>query len=123
MRKARNSVFTALIVRSGMQTGQAIQMKGHMMFAVTVTFRIHTGRMDDFLPKMTTNARTSRAVETGCQQFDICRDGDTIFLYELYDSRAAFDAHLASDHFKSFDAAVGPMIAEKHVVLFNEVIR
>jgi len=93
------------------------------MYAVTVTFRIHPGQKDSFLPAMIANARTSQKDEPGCQQFDVCHDGDEVFLYELYDDRAAFDAHLASAHFKAFDAVVTPMIAEKHIRLFEEVIR
>ena len=93
------------------------------MFAVTVLFRIHPDKIEAFLPLMTGNARLSREVEPGCQMFDICRDGDELFLYEIYDDRAAFEAHLASDHFRAFDAAVGDMVADKQVRLFEEVIR
>lgn len=93
------------------------------MFAVTVTFKVKPDMIDDFLPLMVDNARTSREQEAGCHQFDICRDGQTIFLYEIYDDRAAFDVHLASDHFRTFDAAVAPMIATKSVTVFDEVIR
>lgn len=93
------------------------------MYVVTVLFQIKPGKTDAFLPLMTDNARTSREVEKGCQVFDICRDGDEIFLYEIYDDRAAFDAHLASDHFRSFDAAVSNMVTDKHVRLFDEVFR
>lgn len=95
------------------------------MYAVTVTFRTKPGRMAEFLPLMIENARTSRTAEPGCQQFDICQgtDPETVFLYEIYDDRAAFDAHLESAHFKSFDAAVAGMIADKTVELYDEVIR
>lgn len=93
------------------------------MYAVTVTFRIEPSKMEAFLPLMLNNARMSRDSEVGCLQFDVCREGDEIFLYELYTDRAAFDLHLASDHFKSFDAAVGDMIASKEVRLFDEVLR
>jgi len=93
------------------------------MFAVTVTLTIDPERMAQFLPLMTTNAHTSRTTEPGCQQFDICREGNKVFLYELYDDRAAFDAHLASDHFKSFDAATADMLLDKQIKLFAEVIR
>lgn len=99
------------------------QKRGNDMYAVTVTFQIRVGRMDEFLALMTANARTSRENEPGCQQFDICRSDDQVFLYELYDDRAAFDAHLASAHFKTFDAAVAEMIEEKQIALFDEVIR
>ena len=93
------------------------------MFAVTVLFDIHPGQMDAFLPRMIDNARTSRDTEPGCQQFDVCREGDRIFLYEIYDDRAAFDAHLATDHFLSFDAAVADMVAEKRLETYASVMR
>ena len=93
------------------------------MYAVTVEFDIHADKLDAFLPLMLENARTSREAEPGCLQFDVCREGAFIFLYELYEDRAAFDAHLASAHFKSFDAAVGGMIASKRIKLFDEVLR
>ena len=38
-----------------------------------------------------------------------------MFLYEVYDDRAAFDAHLSTPHFKSFDAATAGMIRSKKV--------
>lgn len=93
------------------------------MYAVCVTFEIKPGQMDQFLPQMVENARTSRAFEPGCQQFDICRAGDMIFLYEIYDDRAAFEAHLASPHFHRFEVEAADMIAEKQVQFFDEVIR
>lgn len=95
------------------------------MFAVTVHFRIKPDRMQDFMPLMLENARQSRTVEPGCQQFDVCRanDAQTVFLYEIYASRAAFDDHLHSPHFRAFDIAVADMVADKHVQMFDEVLR
>ena len=93
------------------------------MYAVTVFLRIKPGSVEAFLPLMLENARTSRQTEGGCQQFDVCRDGEEVFLYELYDDRAAFEAHLASTHFKAFDAATGDMIVSKEVRLFEDVMR
>ncbi|KUF10048.1 putative quinol monooxygenase [Pseudoponticoccus marisrubri] len=94
------------------------------MFAVTVTLTLHPGTRAAFLPLMTENARRSLADEPGCRQFDICTDGaEQVFLYEIYDSAAAFDAHLDSAHFKAFDAQVAGMIAEKTVTTWDEVIR
>ncbi|MCT8159440.1 putative quinol monooxygenase [Pseudoruegeria sp. SHC-113] len=95
------------------------------MFAVTVTFTLKPGQMEAFLPLMLANARTSLEVEPGCLQFDTCRNagGDEIFLYEIYTDRAAFDTHLASPHFKAFDAEVADMVAAKQVALFDEVLR
>ncbi|MFD0981991.1 putative quinol monooxygenase [Tropicimonas aquimaris] len=94
------------------------------MYAVTVTFTIAPERMEGFMPLMEQNARLSLELESGCRQFDVCTDPDhpdTVFLYELYDDRTAFDAHLQATHFKEFDAAVAPMIAGKSVRCFSRV--
>lgn len=93
------------------------------MYAVTVTFEIKPDQVEAFMPLMVENARASLEQEPGCHQFDICRDGAVVFLYELYDDRAAFDAHLQTAHFLGFDAAVGPMIDSKSIRLFKEVIQ
>lgn len=94
------------------------------MFAVTVTFTLHEGRATAFLPLMLQNAAMSLGSEEGCHHFDVCTDPDmpeTVFLYELYSDRAAFDLHLASEHFLSFDSATAGMVSAKDVKTFREV--
>ena len=94
------------------------------MFAVVVTFEIKPGAMPSFLPAMTDNAQTSLASEPECHRFDVCTDQtrpNEVFLYELYSDRAAFDAHLASAHFKAFDRQVADWIASKDVRTYQEV--
>jgi len=96
------------------------------MYAVTVTFEIAPDQMAQFLPLMKTNAATSLKQEEGCLQFDICTDPDRpnqLFLYELYTDEAAFKSHLASDHFKAFDAEVANMVVGKDVRLFRDVLQ
>ena len=44
-----------------------------------------------------------------------------MFLYELYHDKRAFDAHVASRHFKAFDAVGAAMIAERSVELYSRV--
>jgi (4S)-4-hydroxy-5-phosphonooxypentane-2,3-dione isomerase len=88
------------------------------MHVVIVDFRIKPERLAEFMPLMLENARASRESEPGCRRFDVCvdpADPASLFLYELYDDHAAFDAHLASAHFKRFDAAVAQMLASKAV--------
>lgn len=96
------------------------------MFAVTVTLDLAPGQRAAFLPLMRANAQASLSDEPGCRQFDICTDTtrpDTVFLYEVYDTKAAFDAHLATAHYASFDAATQEMIAAKTVHTFDEVLQ
>lgn len=94
------------------------------MYVITVEFTIHPQHLAAFMPLMLENASRSRAAEPGCRRFDVCRDpGQTeqVFLYEIYDDRAAFDLHLAAAHFKSFDAATKSMIAKKTVHAYELV--
>ena len=88
------------------------------MFVVTVTFEIKPGHEAEFLARVTRQAEDSLAREPACLQFDVCRSetrADSVFLYEIYRDEAAFQAHIESDHFKDFDAAVGSWIADKRI--------
>jgi len=88
------------------------------MYVVTVEFEIKEENLGAFRAQMIANARASREREQGCLQFDVCADpakAQRIFLYEVYADRAAFDAHLAAEHFKTFDRTVAPWIAAKTV--------
>ena len=88
------------------------------MYVIIVDFEIDPEQLDAFLPLMCENAAASARDEPGCRQFDVCHDPDHpghVFLYEVYDDRAAFDAHLSMPHFKSFDAATAGMIRSKKV--------
>ncbi|MDP9174950.1 MAG: antibiotic biosynthesis monooxygenase [Planctomycetota bacterium] len=71
---------------------------------------------------MLKQAATSLETETACQRFDVCLDPDDrcrVFLYEIYDDRQAFDLHLKTPHFLSFNSAVSPWVADKRVRLLD----
>ena len=92
------------------------------MFAVAVTFVVNPDTRDAFRDAVRKQAADSLRLETGCRQFDVCispQRPDEIFLYEIYDSAAAFDEHLASSHFLSFDARVKPFVASKQVATWT----
>ena len=94
------------------------------MYVVAVMFHIESRHLDAFRARVIDNARTSRMQEPGCLQFDVCADPmhkDRVFLYEVYADRAAFDAHLASPHYKSFEKEVAPWIAAKDVRTFERL--
>lgn len=94
------------------------------MYVVCVTFELHSDHVADFMPLMTAQAENSLSLEPECYQFDVCSsaDGTVVFLYEKYRDRAAFDVHLASEHFRDFDAAVAPMIAQKTVQTYQMIV-
>jgi quinol monooxygenase YgiN len=85
-------------------------------FSLTVTFRLHPGQRDAFLPLIRANADASIRKEPGCLRFDVLLpedDPQEVFLYEVYTDADAFAAHLAAPHFLSFDRAVRDMVAAK----------
>lgn len=94
------------------------------MFVVAVTFIIAPEAWEAFLPLMQANAKASLENEPECHQFDVCTNPEapnTVFLYEVYTNRAAFDAHLQSAHFIAFDTAVKDMVTDKSVALLDRI--
>lgn len=92
------------------------------MYVVAVLFEAAPGHEADLLARVRRQAADSLEKEAGCHRFDVAVDPaapSRIFLYELYDDRAAFDLHLASAHFADFDAQVGPWTASKRVETFD----
>jgi quinol monooxygenase YgiN len=89
------------------------------MYVVTVEFDIAPEHRPAFLDAVKQQANDSLSREAACRHFDVCSiengDDEIVFLYELYDDRAAFDLHLASEHFLSFNAKVGPWTRGKIV--------
>lgn len=91
------------------------------MFVVTVLFTIHEQNHQDFIVQITDNANTSLAAEVGCIQFDVCTSREKpfeVFLYEVYATEAAFELHLASEHFKIFSQRTASWVADKQVMTY-----
>jgi quinol monooxygenase YgiN len=87
-------------------------------YIVMVDFRLHPGANERFRRLVVENAKASALTEPGCRRFDVVEpagEPDRILLYEIYDDRAAFDAHLKAKHFLSFDAESAPLVAQKIV--------
>ncbi|MEO8668533.1 MAG: putative quinol monooxygenase [Bauldia sp.] len=93
-------------------------------FVVMVEFLLKPGRRGDFRVLMDANARDSAKLEPGCRRFDVLEpqgESDRILLYEIYDDRAAFDLHLKSPHYLSFDKASTDHVARKTVAICDLV--
>jgi len=93
-------------------------------YVVAVEFEIAPDRFAAFMPLMIENAEASRRGEPGCRRFDVCvprERRNSVFLYEIYDDEAAFQAHLASAHFKAFATATGDMITARKITVCDWV--
>ena len=92
------------------------------MFVVTVTFVIAQEHVEEFTAHMLENAKTSLSEEPQCRRFDVAQHPDRpneIFLYELYDSAAAFEHHKSMAHFLEFSRIVEPMVTSKSVQTYQ----
>ncbi len=92
------------------------------MYVVTVTFTLHDNCADAFMPLMQAQAENSVRLEEGCHYFDVVHQADdlnTVFLYEIYTDRTAFDIHLKSIHFNNFDQKVKNLVKDKSVRCFD----
>lgn len=88
------------------------------MFCVAVTFEIEPAALKTFVSRVRQQAEDSLRLEPLCHRFDVLVADDLsarVFLYELYEDREAFDAHLRSAHFLAFDGEVAPMVVNKTV--------
>ena len=86
------------------------------MFAVLVDFQIKPRHAEDFLRRVTRQAKDSLALEPDCHVFDVSVDPDDdahVFLYEVYTDQSAFDAHRETAHFKSYNSDIKDMVAAK----------
>jgi quinol monooxygenase YgiN len=94
-------------------------------FVVIAEFEVKPGCMPDFLAAAADDAQHSVRDEAGCRQFDVIRPEGTehtgVF-YEVYDSRAAFDTHLATPHLARFRDVIPALAEREREVRFAERI-
>jgi quinol monooxygenase YgiN len=87
-------------------------------FVIVAEFEVKPEAIDAFLKAAIADASASVAKEPGCRQFDVTRSNERpnhILLYEVYDSEAAFDAHLKTPHLKAFRDQIDPWVASRQV--------
>jgi quinol monooxygenase YgiN len=87
-------------------------------FVIMVDFQLKPGAKSAFRRLIDDNARASCREEPGCRRFDVMElpsDADRIVLYEIYDDRAAFSAHIKTRHFARFNEESAELVADKTV--------
>jgi quinol monooxygenase YgiN len=105
-------------------TPQRSGQGGAAAYAITVAFELVDGGFAEFHRLVAENAALSVELEPDCLRFDVLTPADAavsnhVFLYEIYSDRAAFDLHLASDHFRQFDQSSRDLVITKTVVVYT----
>lgn len=81
-------------------------------YILEVEITVDAGKIDQFVRICLENATSSRR-EPGCLRFDVFRPSDTtdsVVLFEIYADEAAYEAHRATAHYATFDAARKPLL-------------
>ena len=85
------------------------------MYVIIAPIQIKEGAKDQFMEAITEDAKGSVNDEPGCVRFDVIQDaGDPnrIWLYEVYQDEAAFQAHTQAPHFIKFRDATADIRVE-----------
>jgi quinol monooxygenase YgiN len=89
---------------------------GEGALVIVAEFEVRPEAIDAFLEAAIADASASIANEPGCRQFDVTRsneDPNRVLLYEVYDSAAAFDAHLEMPHLQTFRDRIEPLVLSR----------
>jgi len=87
------------------------------LYVNAVDLDIVPAEFDKFIEQIKENGAAA-VKEPGCREFNIlvsAKNPHHVFLFEVYDSAAALDAHRATDHFKKYQAATANMVAKREV--------
>ena len=93
------------------------------MYVITVEFIIKESHIESFKKRMLQQAIDSLKKEKDCFYFVVCFDKDNlsrVFLYEIYKDQNAFNVHLNSSHYNSFNDEVTPWVQEKIINKFEK---
>ncbi|OON41666.1 hypothetical protein BTJ39_00420 [Izhakiella australiensis] len=96
------------------------------MLMVVVKMKVSSADYARFKPLLVDNAAAS-LMEEGCFCFDIgelqeASPGSHAFLlYEVYQDREAFERHLTSAHFLSFDRQTAAMLQHKAIAFYQQI--
>jgi (4S)-4-hydroxy-5-phosphonooxypentane-2,3-dione isomerase len=88
------------------------------LYINAVDIDVVPGQIENYLAAIEEVGAAAIKTEPGCSEFDITisqKDPNRLFIFEVYDNAAAFDAHLKSDHYKKYAAAVKDIVAKREV--------
>ena len=90
-------------------------------FVVIPEFVVKSDCIDAFLALAQDDASHSVDDEPGCRQFDVIQTEEAplhVLFYEVYESRAAFEAHLQTPHLARFREGFPGLVLEERRVRF-----
>jgi (4S)-4-hydroxy-5-phosphonooxypentane-2,3-dione isomerase len=104
----------AVWILSPMPGGQVLAQSGPF-YINAVDIDVVPGQIDAYLAALKENGAAA-VTEPGWHEFNITvspKDPNHVFIFEVYDNAAAFEAHRATDHFKKYAATTKDMVAKR----------
>ena len=72
------------------------------MYIIVAAIQIKEGFKERYVNGIIENASSAVKDEPGCLRFDVIQDANKIWVYEVYNDEAAFQAHTQAPHFIKF---------------------
>jgi (4S)-4-hydroxy-5-phosphonooxypentane-2,3-dione isomerase len=114
------TLATLLLLPLGQDT---LRAQSGPFYINAVDIDVVPGQVDAYLAALKENGAAA-VHEPGCHEFNITvspKDPNHVFIFEVYDNTAAFEAHRATDHFKKYAAATKDMVAKRDARMFSSV--
>ena len=92
------------------------------MLVVTTFYEVEAESLDVFRGAIIRQAEITRMREVGCQRFDVCFDpkiATRCLAYAIYETEAAYNHHLSSDHYRTFDDLIASRVEAQEVQVWN----
>ena len=106
--------LAAACILSPLRVKEAVAQSA-LPYINSVDIDVASSQIDNYLAALKENGAAS-VHEPGCRAFNIAvsqKDPNHVFVFEVYDNAAAFDAHLQTDHFKKYAATTKDMVAKR----------
>ena len=88
------------------------------LYINAVDIDVVPGELENYLVAIKEVGAAAIKTEPGCSEFDVTvsqKDPNHLFIFEVYENAAAFDAHLKSDHYKKYAATAKDVVAKREV--------
>jgi (4S)-4-hydroxy-5-phosphonooxypentane-2,3-dione isomerase len=126
--KAYQNATKDMVSKRELRPMWSIAVNGHSpaqagLFINAVDLDIVPAQFDAFMAAAKINGAATPS-DPGAHEFNIVvsqKDPHHVLFYEVYDNAAALDAHRATDHFKTYQAATKDMVANRNVNALSSV--
>jgi quinol monooxygenase YgiN len=113
----------ALVVLCSGASGHGAESSGQNYVAAAVDLDIVPFELGNFIEALKQNG-VATIKEPGCRQYDILQSAEMpnrIHIYEVFENEAAMEAHLASEHFKTYQAHTAQMVIKRQGTVMTPI--